>query len=168
MVYLGEKMKFDNIEDVWCVRLTPFLLLLSSILPIHLNELAPPNFRALLPGVAFQLGAMISAPCTEMVNALAESHHVKYHGREVEAYSQVIITTVAICAVILVLISAFGPERRGSHFEVAAAAGTIAVHSIEDSQDNATPVEGLEDVKEDNVGEDAEKREDEKVEDKAR
>jgi hypothetical protein len=106
-------------------------LVLSSIIPIHLNELAPPAFRALIPGIAYQLGAMASSPCTEMVNTIAEANHVEYRGKQVESYSQVIIVVVAICASLLVLCCAFGPERRGSHFELAKAAGTMNAISTE-------------------------------------
>lgn len=97
----------------------------TGILPIHLNELAPPKFRALVAGFGFQLGIMISAPSAQLVNSIAEKHFVvsKSTGKQVEAYGPVMAGFAAICGILIVIWAAIGPERRGSHFEVIAPAG---------------------------------------------
>jgi hypothetical protein len=112
-----------------------FLDGIHGTLPIHLNELATPAFRALLPGTAFQIGEMVSSPSSQLVNTIAEAHHVNNHGKQVEAYGPVTLGFIAICAAILVVCSSFGPERRGSHFEVAAAAGTVPLDDQSEEED---------------------------------
>jgi SHS family lactate transporter-like MFS transporter len=117
-----------------------FLEGIHGTLPIHLNELSPPAFRALLPGTAFQVGEMVASPSSQIVNTLAEANHINSRGKQVEAYGPVTLVFVAISAGILALCSAFGPERRGSHFEMAAAAGTIPVKD----EKNDSQVDGKE------------------------
>lgn len=97
---------------------------LLRTLPIHLNELAPPAFRAVMSGTAIQHGAMISAPSAQIVNTIGEANHIQHNGKSQEAYAPVMIVFIVICAVLVVFFAAVGPEQRGSHFEAVKAAGT--------------------------------------------
>jgi len=91
-----------------------------SVVPVHLNELSPPAFRSSFPGVTYQVGNMLSAPAAQLVNALAESHHVRSKsGSEVEAYGPVMAIVTAIMAVLIVVTLGSGPERTGRRFEEA-------------------------------------------------
>lgn len=94
----------------------------GAILAAHLNELSPVAFRAVMPGVAYQLGTSISAPSAMIVNDIAEGRHIIINGKRVEAYEPVIGITMAICYLFMILLAVFGPERRGAdleHFEPA-------------------------------------------------
>ncbi|KAF2841275.1 MFS general substrate transporter [Patellaria atrata CBS 101060] len=95
-----------------------------GVIPIHLNELSPPAFRSLFPGLTYQIGNMISSPSAQIVNAIAESHFLKNHmGDRVEAYGPTMGIATAIIAMGIAVTAAFGPERKGRHFELEKAAG---------------------------------------------
>ncbi|KAI6854699.1 carboxylic acid transport protein [Hortaea werneckii] len=91
-----------------------------GVIPIHLNELSPPAFRSSFPGITYQLGNMISSPSAQIVNAIAESHHISgAGGPDVPAYGPTMAVATAIIAVGIMFTAAIGPEKRGSHFESA-------------------------------------------------
>ncbi|CAG8953432.1 hypothetical protein HYFRA_00010181 [Hymenoscyphus fraxineus] len=112
-----------------------------GVIPIHLNELAPPAFRASFPGITYQLGNMISSPSAQIVNALAEMIHVKDEGGpSVPAYGPVMAIATAIIAVGIMVTVALGPEKKGRKFEEAtvAGAGEVVPTDIE-NDDKAVP-----------------------------
>jgi SHS family lactate transporter-like MFS transporter len=80
-----------------------------GIVPAHLNELSPPAVRAILPGLAYQLGN------------LAMSWLGPFQARQAEAhgnnYANVISVTLAVVAVVLILVTAFGPEAKSADFK---------------------------------------------------
>ncbi|KAJ9137031.1 Carboxylic acid transporter protein [Pleurostoma richardsiae] len=95
-----------------------------GVIPIHLNELSPPAFRSSFPGITYQLGNMVSSPSAQIVNAIAESHFVtSFSGERVEAYGPTMGIATAIIATGIAVTTAFGPEKRGRHFESALPAG---------------------------------------------
>jgi len=96
-----------------------------GIIPIHLNELSPPQFRSSFPGITYQLGNMISSPSAQIVNAIAESINVKaVSGDDAPAYGPVMGIATVIIALGIVVTTALGPEKKGRHFESVAPAGT--------------------------------------------
>ncbi|CEH12268.1 hypothetical protein CBOM_00268 [Ceraceosorus bombacis] len=100
-----------------------------GIVPAHLQELSPPQFRAVFVGMAYQLGNAIASPATQIVNDLAE-HHFKStgpDGRSVDGYGPVMGVATAIFASLMVLWTSIGPENTGSHFERARVAGAVGV-----------------------------------------
>lgn len=111
-----------------------------GVIPIHLNELAPPAFRSTFPGLTYQIGNMISSPSAQIVNALAESNFVSDEGGpHVKAYGPVMGIATAIIATGIMLTVAMGPERRGRKFEEAPIAGvsvTVPVKDIETGDGN--------------------------------
>ncbi|CAG8981312.1 hypothetical protein HYALB_00005112 [Hymenoscyphus albidus] len=112
-----------------------------GVIPIHLNELAPPAFRSSFPGITYQLGNMISSPSAQIVNALAEMIHVKDEGGpSVPAYGPVMAIATAIIAVGIMVTVALGPEKKGRKFEEAtvAGAGEVIPKDIE-NDDKAVP-----------------------------
>jgi putative sialic acid transporter len=95
-----------------------------GVIPIHLNELAPPAFRSSFPGLTYQIGNMISSPSSQIVNALAEQLNIVGPvGKDVPAYGPVMGVATAIIAVGIILTTIVGPEKRGRHFELAKVAG---------------------------------------------
>lgn len=94
----------------------------GAVLASHLNELSPVAFRAVMPGVAYQLGTSLSAPSSWIVNKIAERKHIIVDGKSMEAYGPVMQATAVICYVLMIFLAIFGPERRGAdleHFEPA-------------------------------------------------
>ncbi|KAF8536871.1 MFS general substrate transporter [Trichophaea hybrida] len=94
-----------------------------GVVPIHLNELSPPQFRSSFPGICYQLGNMISAPAAQITSTISENLSIVVDGQERPNYA---ITQAAMMSVIFVLLlvwTACGNEQRGSHFELAKAAG---------------------------------------------
>lgn len=94
-----------------------------GVVPVHLNELSPPQFRAAFPGIAYQIGNAISSPAAEIVTGLSEHYKITYKGKQVEAFGPVMGIATSIIAVSLAFWAAIGKEHKGSHFEVAHAAG---------------------------------------------
>ena len=82
-----------------------------GIVPAHLNELSPPAVRAVLPGFAYQLGNLAMAKMAPVQAGLAESH-----GGD---YADILAWTLAVVAVVLVLVTVLGPERRSVELRVA-------------------------------------------------
>jgi SHS family lactate transporter-like MFS transporter len=94
-----------------------------GIVPVHLNELSPPEIRATFPGVVYQLGNLIASVNLPIQVAIAEAH-----GNNYGLAMAIVVGTVAV---VISLLVAFGPENRGiamadSHRRDAAAAAAPA------------------------------------------
>jgi MFS transporter, SHS family, lactate transporter len=81
-----------------------------GIVPAHLNELSPPAVRAILPGFAYQLGNLAMARMGPFQARIAESHGGNY--------SYILSWTLAVVAVALIAVTAFGPEARATELRV--------------------------------------------------
>lgn len=69
---------------------------------------------------------MISSPSAQIVNAIAEKTLIKINnGDSVPAYGPVMGVATAIIALGIAVTTAFGPEKRGRHFEAAKVAGVV-------------------------------------------
>jgi MFS family permease len=94
-----------------------------GVVPIYLSEISPPAFRAMFVGLCYQLGNAISSPSTQLINYLSENNYTKGPGgQRVEAYGPVMAIATVIIATGVALTAAVGPEKKGAHFETAAAA----------------------------------------------
>ncbi|KAN0060108.1 hypothetical protein ACQY0O_008081 [Thecaphora frezii] len=94
-----------------------------GVIPIHLNELAPPAFRASFGGIVYQVGNMISSPSAQLVTAISENtYYTNAHGKRAQAFGPVMGIATAIIAVGIAVWIGIGIERKGSHFEAASAA----------------------------------------------
>lgn len=94
-----------------------------GVVPIHLQELAPPQFRSSFPGIAYQLGNMIAAPAAQVASAISERLIIYVNGEERPDYGSTQAAMMSVIFVLLCIWIACGTEQRGSHFELAAAAG---------------------------------------------
>jgi SHS family lactate transporter-like MFS transporter len=83
-----------------------------GIVPAHLNELSPPSVRAVLPGFAYQLGNLAMAKMAPVQAGFAESR-----GGD---YAHILAWTLAVVAVVLIVVTVLGPERRSAELRVAA------------------------------------------------
>jgi SHS family lactate transporter-like MFS transporter len=76
-----------------------------GVIPVHLNELSPPEIRATFPGFVYQLGNLLAAVNLNLQVAIAETH-----GNDYGLAMALVVGTVAVLITVLV---AFGPERQG-------------------------------------------------------
>ena len=81
-----------------------------GIVPAHLNELSPPPVRAILPGFAYQLGNLAMAKMGPFQAGIAESHGSNY--------GYILSWTIAVVAIALIVVTAFGPEARATELRV--------------------------------------------------
>jgi SHS family lactate transporter-like MFS transporter len=105
---------------LWAFTATPLLLGIGAflmqvavqgawgIVPVHLNELAPPAARALFPGFAYQLGNLIMSR-----NAVFQAHIAESHGND---YGLALAIFGGAMAVLIAVWTAFGPERKNADF----------------------------------------------------
>lgn len=78
-----------------------------GIIPVHLNELAPAQVRALFPGLAYQLGNLISSQNGHFQAALASRY---FDGR----LTPVMALTVLLVGLVVAMATGFGREARGA------------------------------------------------------
>jgi len=84
-----------------------------GVVPVHLNELSPPEMRGTFPGFAYQLGNLFAAPIAVIEAKLAEQFPTATGGAGY-AMSLGIVTLVGFVA--LIAIAAVGREARGIEF----------------------------------------------------
>lgn len=108
------------IIPLWAFSTTPLLLGLGAFLiqiaiqgawgvvPVHLNELSPPEARGAFPGFAYQIGNLIAAANATLQTGIAESHG--------DNYGMALAIVCAVVAVTLSLVAWFGPEAKGVSF----------------------------------------------------
>jgi SHS family lactate transporter-like MFS transporter len=77
-----------------------------GVIPVHLNELSPPEIRATFPGFVYQLGNLLAAVNLNLQVAIAEAHG--------EDYGAAMALVVGTVAVVIAVMAALGPERRGA------------------------------------------------------
>ena len=81
-----------------------------GVVPGYLNELSPDDVRGTLPGFAYQLGNLIASGTAYALTWMAAARHGDY------AFAQAV--WIAGVAVVLALLTWFGPEAQGARFGV--------------------------------------------------
>ena len=81
-----------------------------GVVPAYLTELSPGPVRAILPGLAYQLGNLLTSRNLIIQDKLAE----RFGG-----YSPVLAGTVVVVALVLAGVTAMGRESRGVELEAA-------------------------------------------------
>jgi SHS family lactate transporter-like MFS transporter len=84
-----------------------------GVVPVHLNELSPANFRGTFPGLAYQLGNFAAAYAAQQQAWLAE-HFRLANGEPNYAMTMALVEGVVFVAIIV--LAAVGPEERGKEF----------------------------------------------------
>ncbi|KAG9027463.1 hypothetical protein FRB95_007763, partial [Tulasnella sp. JGI-2019a] len=92
-----------------------------GVIPIHLNELSPPGFRSTFPGVAYQLGNMVSSAASQ-IEATAGDHiktTIIEGGKAtvVPDYGKVQGILIGVVAAFVIFMTVIGTENRARHFE---------------------------------------------------
>lgn len=77
-----------------------------GIIPAHLNELAPAAVRATFPGLAYQLGNLLSSKNATLQATMADKY---FNGR----LGPVMAITVAVVACVVAFLAGVGKEKRG-------------------------------------------------------
>ncbi|KAG7915282.1 hypothetical protein KL905_004250 [Ogataea polymorpha] len=84
-----------------------------GVIPIHLSELAPPDFRSFVVGVAYQLGNLASSASSTIETTMGE--HFPIDGQdpsEVFDYATVMVIFVGAVFAYVFLITLVGPENK--------------------------------------------------------
>jgi SHS family lactate transporter-like MFS transporter len=84
-----------------------------GVVPVHLNELSPADFRGTFPGLAYQLGNFAAAYAAQQQAWLAE-HFRRANGQPNYALTMALVESVVFLAVIF--LAAIGREERGKDF----------------------------------------------------
>jgi SHS family lactate transporter-like MFS transporter len=98
-----------------------------GVIPIQLAEMSPPAFRATFPGVAYQIGNMVSSASAQIEATGGENIKTTIPvavsskfptGREtVPNYATVQGILIGVVAAFVLVVTLFGPEKHGSQFE---------------------------------------------------
>ncbi|RXW24369.1 hypothetical protein EST38_g1483 [Candolleomyces aberdarensis] len=94
-----------------------------GVIPIQLAEMSPPAFRATFPGVAYQIGNMISSASAQIEATGGENLRTTIIKNGVPTvvpdYATVQGIFIGVIAAFVIFITIIGPENHGSHFEQA-------------------------------------------------
>ncbi|RDX53568.1 MFS general substrate transporter [Lentinus brumalis] len=93
-----------------------------GVIPIQLAEISPPAFRATFPGVAYQLGNMVSSASAQIEATGAANLHTTIIDKDgkpkiVSDYATVQGILIGVVAAFVLVVTIIGPENYGSHFE---------------------------------------------------
>jgi SHS family lactate transporter-like MFS transporter len=114
---------------LWAFSATPLLLGLGGFLmqicvqgawgvvPVHLNELSPPEARGSFPGAAYQFGNLFASVNAVMQGRFAETHR---DGQGHDNYALALAGTASVVAVAIALWTGFGVEAKGVSFDPSA------------------------------------------------
>jgi SHS family lactate transporter-like MFS transporter len=84
-----------------------------GVVPVHLNELSPPEFRGTFPGLAYQLGNFAAAYAAQQQAWLAE-HFRMANGEPNYALTMALVEAVVF--LVIIFLAAIGREERGKEF----------------------------------------------------
>ena len=84
-----------------------------GVVPVHLNELSPPEFRGTFPGLVYQLGNFAAAYAAQQQAWLAQRFRTA-NGEANYALTMAMVEAVVFIAIII--LAAIGPEERGKEF----------------------------------------------------
>ncbi|KAI0766350.1 carboxylic acid transporter, partial [Trametes elegans] len=118
-----------------------------GVIPIQLAEISPPAFRATFPGVAYQLGNMVSSASAQIEATGAANLHTTITDKNgqpkvVSDYATVQGILIGVVAAFVLIVTILGPENYGSHFEKSKAAfeeGAGRGETVEGDNDESQP-----------------------------
>jgi SHS family lactate transporter-like MFS transporter len=84
-----------------------------GVVPVHLNELSPPEMRGTFPGFVYQLGNLFAAPIAVAEAKLAENFPTTTGGA---GYAMSLGITTLIVFIALIVLAGAGREARGIEF----------------------------------------------------
>lgn len=93
-----------------------------GVIPSHLLELSPPEFRSLVVGTAYQLGSLASSASATIQSSIGEEHFPLPPGPDGKKRFDygIVICAVLGASIVLVIVTTFlGPEKKGKPFSMA-------------------------------------------------
>ncbi|KAI7869012.1 major facilitator superfamily domain-containing protein [Spinellus fusiger] len=96
-----------------------------GVIPAHINELSPPAFRGLLPGLSYQLGNLISAASSQIQAVIGEKYPIQNpdgsfkldaNGKKIANYGLTQAIFMACVCVCLIVTALVGKEERNKDF----------------------------------------------------
>jgi SHS family lactate transporter-like MFS transporter len=84
-----------------------------GVVPVHLNELSPGDFRGTFPGLAYQLGNFAAAYAAQQQAWLADRFR---SANENPNYAATMASVECFVFLAIILLAAIGPEKRGREF----------------------------------------------------
>ena len=84
-----------------------------GVVPVHLNELSPPDFRGTFPGLAYQLGNFAAAYAAQQQAWLATNF---FGTNENPNYAFTMALVQCFVFLAIILLAAIGPEKHGREF----------------------------------------------------
>lgn len=90
-----------------------------GVIPVLLQEISPAAFRATWPGVAYQLGNMISSSASQIEATAGDNWRVFVRGADRPDYGRIQAVLIGTVAGYIILLTLFGKEYKGAHFESA-------------------------------------------------
>ncbi|KAJ2719656.1 Carboxylic acid transporter [Coemansia sp. Benny D115] len=104
-----------------------------GVIPAYLSEISPEGFRATFPGLAYQLGNLISASASQIEATMGERNPLPglRDGEKVPNYGRVqgILIGIIYCCVLVLAVA--GREERGKKFGEREAKGALAAEDKE-------------------------------------
>ncbi|KAL0961273.1 hypothetical protein HGRIS_006235 [Hohenbuehelia grisea] len=92
-----------------------------GVIPIQLAEMSPPAFRATFPGVAYQLGNMVSSASAQIEATGGDNLRTTIikdgQPTDVPDYATVQGILIGVVAAFVLIVTILGPENHGLHFE---------------------------------------------------
>jgi len=131
-----------------------------GVIPIFLAELSPPAFRALFPGLSYQLGNMVSSASAQIEATGGAHQKVLLNGVPTPDYATVQGIFIGVVAAFTLIMTIIGPENHGSQFEKHKTAfeegGGVDDAYMEDDLEGDVPDsnESVDDEKGENAGKD--------------
>ncbi|KAM9896055.1 hypothetical protein OXX79_007695 [Metschnikowia pulcherrima] len=90
-----------------------------GVAPIYLSELSPPANRALVVGLAYQLGNLVSSASSTIESTIGERFPiVTASGEQAYDYSRVMSIFIACVFGYVLIVTFLGPENRGAGFDI--------------------------------------------------
>lgn len=120
----------------WCVQGG------LGVVPSHLSELAPPDLRAFVVGISYQLGNLAASASSTIETTIGEQFPMTSpSGEPIYDYAKVMAIFVGCVFAFVLIVTLFGPERRNASFE-------NAVTTNEEFGNSAGAVDKIEHVEE--------------------
>lgn len=89
-----------------------------GVMPVHLSELAPPDFRSFVVGIAYQLGNLVSSASTTIETTIGEQFPIiSPSGAEIYDYSKVMAIVIGAVFAYNLVVTFIGPEHRNQTFD---------------------------------------------------
>ncbi len=97
-----------------------------GVIPIHLSELSPPDFRSFIVGVSYQLGNLASSASSTIETTIGERFPIYIEGEtDVYNYGKVMCIFMGCVFAFVLILTLMGPEKKGANINAAPSSDEI-------------------------------------------